>query len=635
MPAQNAMSSYGALCADELWNVARLKAYIDNGIAPPLFSINCTGCAGLDQILPCVDSEPPTDGYQLPELDPAPWYDTNVPESKNFAGLLVTDVTMSAPYTRSVTDNIVSGSVLSRLRTKGRTLVITGWLIGKTCCATTYGLRWLTSALGEPPCSGLDCGGCDFDFLDCCPSIGDGENDCIRADGEVYVRADSNSEYENADQYWRRLHGVGVVDGPNVLDCKGRSCGCGCGAILQVEFTLQSSSPYLFSLAQSVVSDLAGPACATPAIDCADADPFATMAPTDQQGFAPPGGPIQQLYTWEPAAGRSICRARFNFLDLNLTDTDNTRVGWIIENESGVLGQLDYHQISTALGIAAGSDIPNGTSGTWVDPATGVAVTLTVSGTTWKMNGNVQYPLRFTSLVGAGTLTFVFNGPLKSIRMETLAPGVDPGHDSFVDADLRLVDDVPASLCNINWVFCKDDQTAENCPAPKPCADDPYCQLPELPPTSSAFITLGCACLPWLSDRLCVSAPSQRDWLSSTFNIEIFGGAKGLRNVLVQFFDNPSGQDCSLYGDCDACGSLFVSYVPPRGTLRVSGEDRTVTVECNNTVTDAFRYVTDREGQAFAWPDISCSDVCLCFEFDCDHYSPDATISIERVDRQL
>lgn len=620
MPAQNAMSSYGALCADELWNAARLKAYVENGIAPPLFSIKCSGCEGLDQILPCVDSEPPVEGYQLPELDPAPWYDINVPESKNFAGLLVTDVTMSAPYTRSVTDNIVSGSVLSRLRTKGRTLVITGWLIGKTCCATTYGLRWLTSALGEPPCSDLGCVGCDFDFLDCCPSIGTGEDDCVRANGEVFVRPDSDSEYENADQYWRRLHGVGVVDGPNVLDCKGRSCGCGCGAILQVEFTLQSSSPYLFSLAQSVVSGLAGPDCVTPAINCADADPFATVAASDTQISG-----TSTIYTWEPPMARSICQERLHFLS---PDAD-TKVGFVIENEGGDLGVIDYHQMVTAFGVPVGSNIPSGSSATWVDSATGVEVTLTVSGATWKMNNLPNYPLLFTS-ASTGTLTFAFNGPLKSFKLQTRS-----GDDGFQDADLRLVDDVPASLCNIDWVFCKDGQTAVNCPSPKPCADDPWCPIPELPPTSSALTILGCGCLPWLSERVCVAAPAQRDWMSSTFNVEIFGGSKGLRNVTVQFFDNGDGRDCSLYGDCDACGSLLISYVPPMGILRVSGEDRTVTLECNNTTTDAFRYVSDREGQAFAWPDISCNDVCICVEFDCDHYSSNATISIERVDRSL
>lgn len=264
------LPSYGALGGNELWNAARLRAYVGEGISPRGFNIYCSGCDGLEDILPCITSEPPSpSGYTLPELDPAPWYDDRVPESKNFAGLLVTSVTMSAPYTRSVTQNITNGQTLGRLRLQGRTLVVHGFLIGKTACATQYGLNWLSAALDSSICSdGTRCGVSDLDFLDCCPSIGSGENDCVTTcvDGQnqTYVRPDELSEFQRAQDFWRRMHGVGVTDGPNVVSCRGGGCtGCGCGgkgSLLEIEFTLQTESPYLYSLAEEVykATDLCG-----------------------------------------------------------------------------------------------------------------------------------------------------------------------------------------------------------------------------------------------------------------------------------------------------------------------------------------------------------------------------------------
>lgn len=258
-----AMSSYMSFCGNEIVNAARLQAYVNNGLSP--YHVKCGGCEGLEDILPCVGTpsqpEPPVGGYNLPELDMAPWYDPAAPESKNFAGLLVTNVQVSSPYTRSTTPNIGIGQTLGRLKLSGRTITVHGWLIGKTCCATQYGLRWLTTALGEPPCSG-DCGGCDLDFLECCPSIGTGEDDCLHlSDGSVYVRPNSESEYERAEDFFRRMYGVGVVSGPDVISCRGNTCGCGCSALTEVEFVLASSSPYLNSQGTPIITDLSPEPC--------------------------------------------------------------------------------------------------------------------------------------------------------------------------------------------------------------------------------------------------------------------------------------------------------------------------------------------------------------------------------------
>lgn len=273
------MSSYLALGGNEVINAARLAAYVDHGLTPSGFQILCKGCAGLEDILPCDSSVSPVPvaGYALPELDDAPWYDVNRPESKNFAGLLVTSVVVSAPYTRNVVDNIGDGVSIGRLRRKGRQIVVHGYLIGKTCCATTYGLQWLTSVLGDPPCSDGDCGGVDLDFLSCCPNVS-GEDACLTdVNGTTYIRESGQTEFQRASDFFRRMQGVGVVDGPNVLSCKGNTCGCGCGSLLEVEFTLQSESPYIYSIGtvllnQGSLADCTSTSCDVNWVVCADGE---------------------------------------------------------------------------------------------------------------------------------------------------------------------------------------------------------------------------------------------------------------------------------------------------------------------------------------------------------------------------
>lgn len=275
---QQAMQSYLALGGNEIVNAARLKAYVDNGLAPGRYSVRAIGCAGLTGILPCLDCEVPECGYQLPELDDAPWYDPTVPESKDFAGLLVTSATVSAPYSRVVSSNIGDGQVLGRQKLNGRSIVVTGWLIGRTCCSVSYGLSWLASAIGDNPCADMaGCGGADLDFLSCCPEMCQGEgclrvctDDDIDCVSEVYVRADEESEWQRGTDFWRRFKGTGVVDGPNVLDCHGATCGCGSGSLVQVEFTLATSKPYAYHMADSIIKDLPIPACPDDACDDCD-----------------------------------------------------------------------------------------------------------------------------------------------------------------------------------------------------------------------------------------------------------------------------------------------------------------------------------------------------------------------------
>lgn len=459
-----ALTSYMNLCGNEIVNAARTSRYIQHGLVPNGFSFKCDGCEGLVDILPCLGDEPLAAGYQLPELDNAPWYDPQVPESKNFAGLYVLSATMSAPYSRSVTPNIGVGSSLGRLKLNGRNIVVRGWLVGKTCCSVQYGLKWLTDALGGDPCGSGDCGGCDLDFLRCCPSIGDAEDSCLVTEDEyghqtIYVRPDSDSEYQRAEDFFARMHNVGVVDGPHVLSCKGGSCGCGCGTILEVEFTLHAGSPYMNSLAEEIFT----------------VDPF---------------------------------------------------------------------------------------------------------------------------------------------------PGCE-GDDSE---------------CPVVWQLGPTCESSARCQEPPDCLEDPKCPAPKLPPAKGRALPLGCGCIPLRTETFCSSIIPQKDWGSSTLNFEVYAGSKPIRNLAIRVFQNPQQRDCGdrdFFDECEACATLIVNYVPAGGTLRFSGEERTVTVTCGAKTRSAARNISGLDELPFDWPDLSCVPMCACVTIDCASTASDASMRIFRVDRSL
>lgn len=273
MVQTSAMASYMSLCGNEITNSERLKRYVDHGIAPARFQVKCAGCEGLQDIIPGLEIV--IGDYQLPELDPAPWYDPLEPESANFAGLYVTDVTVSAPYSRTVTPNIGPGQTLGRLKKDGRTIVVTGWLIGKSCCAVQYGLDWLTKALGDQPCVNGDCGmcgGCTLEFLHCCPNIS-ADDECLTTVDEdgvptVFIRPAGDTEFQRGSDFFRHMNGVGVIDGPNILTCRGSNCGCGsCGQIVEVQFTLVTKDSYFNSTGELLVDAEPPPEC-TPESPC-------------------------------------------------------------------------------------------------------------------------------------------------------------------------------------------------------------------------------------------------------------------------------------------------------------------------------------------------------------------------------
>lgn len=226
------------LNGSEIINNARTVDYIRNGYGPSTLRVeNDCGCPQSRELANC-DGASSTLPYTSPATDPAPWYSPTIPESIDFAGLFVTEFTgLGSPFFRSVTSTITGGGVLGRLRAKERTLVWRGFLVGRTCCGVSYGLRWLTQQLAGSAASGCgDCSTEDLDLLICCPDT-PGPTPCDIGPDILSIPN---------DDAFRTLKAVGLIVGPNIISERPTGCSCGASCITEIEFSLVAGQPYLY-----------------------------------------------------------------------------------------------------------------------------------------------------------------------------------------------------------------------------------------------------------------------------------------------------------------------------------------------------------------------------------------------------
>lgn len=220
-----AMADYLSLGGVEIANHARLEAYLET-VGSPLTSAGACRCPSLTAEL--LDDLP----YTTPAEDAAPWWDPDVPESGDFAGLLILSMegVDEYPVRRTVTNSVTAGGAIGPGRPLPRTITVTGLLLGATCCAVEYGLHWLGEALQG--CTGGDCDGDCLTLYNCCPD------------------ADEPPEVANA-RHRRTLRRVSLVEGPRVIARNGDGCAagdCDSGAdILTVEFLITAGVPWLWT----------------------------------------------------------------------------------------------------------------------------------------------------------------------------------------------------------------------------------------------------------------------------------------------------------------------------------------------------------------------------------------------------
>ncbi len=234
------------LSGEEIVNDARTLAYLNAGYGPNGLEVSggCV-CPRIRELIEC-DGSP----YSTPKDDPAPWYDSSIPESADFAGFLTTVFQgLGSTYARTPTDKITGGAVLGRLQAKSRTLVWHGYLFGRSECAVRFGLNWLTANLKGPSCQ---CEGEDLDLMVCCPELTSAPpvSGCTSL---AIARPEICPPYSQPNAF-RTLKNVGLIDGPKIISQRKTGCTANCGScggdegslIIEVEFTLVAGNPYLY-----------------------------------------------------------------------------------------------------------------------------------------------------------------------------------------------------------------------------------------------------------------------------------------------------------------------------------------------------------------------------------------------------
>lgn len=214
--------AYGGV---EVANHTRLAAYLQS-VGSPLDSVGTCGC-------PTVTAAHFGDlPYLSPDEDFAPWYDPDVPESADFAGIMILDLAGidDYPVRRTVTGGIVGGGSIGPARALPRTITMTALVLGSTCCGVEYGLHWLAEVLQG--CTGGACDGDCLTLYNCCP-------------GEDTTQDEFNAAHR------RTVRRVALVEGPTVVGRTGNGCSngdCQSGAdIITVEVVLTAATPWLWT----------------------------------------------------------------------------------------------------------------------------------------------------------------------------------------------------------------------------------------------------------------------------------------------------------------------------------------------------------------------------------------------------
>lgn len=135
--------------AVEIINAARVLAYAN---ALGLHWVKDAGTGSNVEMLPVLLGD---GAYTYPAIDNAPWYDPDVPESANFAGLLPLSVGGIEDSTREseVFEFTNDGGNPGTLRHATKGVVFSAALVGVNEAAVEYGFRWLKRALLRRQCA--------------------------------------------------------------------------------------------------------------------------------------------------------------------------------------------------------------------------------------------------------------------------------------------------------------------------------------------------------------------------------------------------------------------------------------------------------------------------------------------------
>lgn len=203
--------------------------------------------------------------YDLPDVDPAPWYDPAFPESLDFLGLFFQEVTGLDSNLQRRPEPTLSGwggATLNPLRSPGRMMGFQALMFGNSEAGLEYGMRWLTETLRNT-CD--QCGGCAAVIRTCCPNQPQAFPAFQLANDPTWwmdhvidlgTIDDPDERAETILDRWEQcrwtLYDVGLVDGPHwgappisAMECVVRS----------INFTLIAGNPWLYKCKKEIIEE--------------------------------------------------------------------------------------------------------------------------------------------------------------------------------------------------------------------------------------------------------------------------------------------------------------------------------------------------------------------------------------------
>lgn len=209
---------YLSMGGNEIVNNSRTRGIAESAQPCPMFWLKGPVCETMNAAL----FEP--GAYNYDTIDLAPWFDPDVPASRDFYGFFAYSITEALDSTRIVsrTEGIADGGFLGRTRKSSKTMRVKGLLMGRGRLAIEYGQAWLSAAVDPGTCGqhGSECGMTDLEwFADCPPERGWVTVPATDPEEQDTTRPQTDAEYAaTVDGYRRYLHDVAAISGPIITN---------------------------------------------------------------------------------------------------------------------------------------------------------------------------------------------------------------------------------------------------------------------------------------------------------------------------------------------------------------------------------------------------------------------------------
>lgn len=233
----------------EISNGARTTQYLRRGLGGLAWQVGSAGggcdCSIQWRDLGCETQE---ECFVSPALDPAPWFDPDVPASADFLGILIPDQRewFDGLASRNVTQRLsgLGGASIGPMHMEPRPLTTAATLCAANQAGLEYGRRWLQQVLSRL---------CD----PCQLSIAELRSSCPPCDGT-----------DDDEGLWF-VYEIGLTQGMTIAVSPPAGGGpIGCQTIMPVALVLEAGNPYLYKPREVCVESSLNPeACTDECLD--------------------------------------------------------------------------------------------------------------------------------------------------------------------------------------------------------------------------------------------------------------------------------------------------------------------------------------------------------------------------------